>query len=361
MNNPICWVILIGMTILFLQQGVPVQSGDTSPFNRVMDNLTVRQGDSVLLRCAIDNQMMRTAWLNRSTILFAGRDKWTLDERVSLQTYNNREYTIKINNVQVQDEGLYTCAVQTNLNPRTTNVHLIVQVPPTIVNISSDVSVNEGANVSIVCLATGKPEPVVTWRHLSPIAQGFLSEEEYLEIPAITKQSAGVYECSASNEVSTDIKKVQVIVNFPPYISNAKNLGVAVGQKGILRCEAIAVPTAAFEWYIEDRRIFNGLNGIQIQNKGRLSMLTFFNVSEEDYGNYTCMATNKLGNVTTSLILYETNEPTSSTLVQEKTTSTKYAILRDLGAAQDGKSSGTGIHASAYLLMILCVQLLLKF
>ncbi|MGH0136022.1 UNVERIFIED_CONTAM: hypothetical protein FKN15_059574 [Acipenser sinensis] len=169
------------------------------------------------------------------------------------------------------------------------------------------------------------------------LSQGFLSEEEYLEIPVITKQSAGVYECSASNEVSTDIKKVQVIVNFPPYISDAKNLGVAVGQKGILRCEAIAVPTAAFEWYIEDRRIFNGLNGIQIQNKGRLSMLTFFNVSEEDYGNYTCMATNKLGNVTTSLILY------------------------DLGAAQDGKSSGTGIHASAYLLMILCVQLLLKF
>ncbi|XP_034768950.2 opioid-binding protein/cell adhesion molecule-like isoform X3 [Acipenser ruthenus] len=343
-------LLVLSLRLLFLvPAGVPVQSGDTSPFNRVMDNLTVRQGDSVLLRCAIDNQMMRTAWLNRSTILFAGRDKWTLDERVSLQTYNNREYTIKINNVQVQDEGLYTCAVQTNLNPRTTNVHLIVQVPPTIVNISSDVSVNEGANVSIVCLATGKPEPVVTWRHLSPIAQGFLSEEEYLEIPAITKQSAGVYECSASNEVSTDIKKVQVIVNFPPYISNAKNLGVAVGQKGILRCEAIAVPTAAFEWYIEDRRIFNGLNGIQIQNKGRLSMLTFFNVSEEDYGNYTCMATNKLGNVTTSLILYETNEPTSSTLVQ------------DLGAAQDGKSSGTGIHASAYLLMILCVQLLLKF
>ncbi|XP_058865659.1 neurotrimin-like isoform X6 [Acipenser ruthenus] len=327
-------LLVLSLRLLFLvPAGVPVQSGDTSPFNRVMDNLTVRQGDSVLLRCAIDNQMMRTAWLNRSTILFAGRDKWTLDERVSLQTYNNREYTIKINNVQVQDEGLYTCAVQTNLNPRTTNVHLIVQVPPTIVNISSDVSVNEGANVSIVCLATGKPEPVVTWRHLSPIAPGFLSEEEYLEIPAITKQSAGVYECSASNEVSTDIKKVQVIVNFPPYISNAKNLGVAVGQKGILRCEAIAVPTAAFEWYIEDRRIFNGLNGIQIQNKGRLSMLTFFNVSEEDYGNYTCKATNKLGNVTTSLILY----------------------------AQDGKSSGTGIHASAYLLMILCVQLLLKF
>ncbi|MGH0152397.1 UNVERIFIED_CONTAM: hypothetical protein FKN15_033821 [Acipenser sinensis] len=38
--------------LIHLAPGVPVQSGDTSPFNRVMDNLTVRQGDSVLLRSA---------------------------------------------------------------------------------------------------------------------------------------------------------------------------------------------------------------------------------------------------------------------------------------------------------------------
>lgn len=35
-------------------------------------------------------------------------------------------------------------------------------------------------------------------------------------------------------------------------------------------------------------------------------MLTFFNVSEEDYGNYTCVAMNTLGITNTSIILYGT-------------------------------------------------------
>lgn len=40
----------------------------------------------------------------------------------------------------------------------------------------------------------------------------------------------------------------------PPYISKAKNMGVSVGQKGILSCEASAVPTAEFQWFREDTR-----------------------------------------------------------------------------------------------------------
>ncbi|KAL6099193.1 opcml [Pungitius sinensis] len=33
-------------------------------------------------------------------------------------------------------------------------------------------------------------------------------------------------------------------------------------------------------------------------------MLVFFNVSEEDYGNYTCVAVNTMGITNASLILY---------------------------------------------------------
>lgn len=51
-------------------------------------------------------------------------------------------------------------------------------------------------------------------------------------------------------------------------------------------------------------RLANGLDGVRIENKGRMSTLTFFNVSEKDYGNYTCVAINKLGNTNASIILY---------------------------------------------------------
>lgn len=40
-------------------------------------------------------------------------------------------------------------------------------VPARIVNISTDVSVNEGSNVSLMCLAIGRPEPTILWKLLS--------------------------------------------------------------------------------------------------------------------------------------------------------------------------------------------------
>jgi len=110
--------------------------------------------------------------------------------------------------------------------------------------------------------------------------QGFVSEDEYLEITGITREQSGEYECSAVNDVAVpDVRKVKVTVNCecpgrgsgggagaepgvtlrgvstdPPYISNAKNTGASVGQKGILQCEASAVPVAEFQWFKEDTR-----------------------------------------------------------------------------------------------------------
>lgn len=51
-------------------------------------------------------------------------------------------------------------------------------------------------------------------------------------------------------------------------------------------------------------RIFNGFDGMEIVNTASLSKLTFFNVSDGDYGNYTCVAINKLGSSNTSFLLY---------------------------------------------------------
>uniref|UniRef100_A0A3Q2VPN2 Opioid binding protein/cell adhesion molecule-like n=1 Tax=Haplochromis burtoni TaxID=8153 RepID=A0A3Q2VPN2_HAPBU len=133
----------------------------------------------------------------------------------------------------------------------------------------------------------------------------FVTEGEHLMLTAITKEQSGSYECIASNDISSpDVRTVQVTVNYPPFISKARSTGTSVGQKGILQCEASAVPRADFEWYKEDRRLLNGLNGVKIENQGKQSMLIFFNVSEEDYGNYTCVAMNTMGITNASIILY---------------------------------------------------------
>ncbi|XP_048036699.1 opioid-binding protein/cell adhesion molecule isoform X2 [Megalobrama amblycephala] len=301
MCNPACFIFMVWLIALLVYPGVPARSGD--PY--LKDNITVRQGDSAVLKCNVDNKVSRVAWLNRTTILFTGNEKWSLDPRVVLLNTAVTEYSIKILNVNLYDEGPYVCSILTNKKPESTKVHLIVQVPARIVNISTDVSVNEGSNVSLMCLAIGRPEPTILWKFRSSKGNRIITEGEYVEMTGITKDMSGSYDCITSNDISPpDVRTVQVTVNYPPVISRARSTGTAVGQKGVLWCEASAVPLADFQWYKGERRLLNGFNGVKIENKGKQSMLTFFNVSEEDYGNYTCVAMNTLGITNASIILY---------------------------------------------------------
>nr|XP_025036347.1 igLON family member 5 [Pelodiscus sinensis] len=177
-----------------------------------------------------------------------------------------------------------------------------LRVPARITNISSAVTVNEGSNVNLLCMATGKPEPTVTWRQLR---DGFTSEGEYLEITEINRQQAGEYECITANGVSmADTKRVLITVNYPPTIKDVKDAYPPMGKPALLRCEAMAVPAAEFEWFKDEKhRLFGGLEGLRIRNERTRSMLLIDNVTARHYGNYTCLASNKLGASNASLRL----------------------------------------------------------
>uniref|UniRef100_A0A3Q2P0K2 IgLON family member 5 n=1 Tax=Fundulus heteroclitus TaxID=8078 RepID=A0A3Q2P0K2_FUNHE len=125
-------------------------------------------------------------------------------------------------------------------------------IPARIVNISKSVSLNEGESVTLYCLAVGRPEPTVTWRNQK---YGMVSDGEFLDIATIRRDQAEDYECITHNGVAPpDQQKVRITVNYPPMITDMKNLPVNLGKTAILRCEAMAVPPATFEWYRDDHR-----------------------------------------------------------------------------------------------------------
>ncbi|XP_061817901.1 neurotrimin isoform X1 [Nerophis lumbriciformis] len=344
-----CTTLLSLRILVLVPAGLPVRSqSDSLPDTKVMDNITVRQGETLFLRCAQGDIVTHTAWLNRSSILYAGDEKWSVDPRVSLVTLNQEEFTIKIENVDMTDEGQYVCAVQTSSRPTTTIIHVLVQVPPKIINLPRDIVVNEGSNVTLMCQADGKPEPLISWKLISSSGD-LATDDDYLEIPSISRQRAGTYECTAVNNIDTDTQTVDITVNYAPSVSDGRDVGATLGQRGVLECEADAVPEADFEWYKDDRRISNGFDGLEIVNTGSLSRLTFFNVSDGDYGNYSCVAVNKLGSSNTSFLMYVVIQPTSSTLLQGPRT------------VQDGSGSAMGLHLHTCLIIIVCLPFLMKF
>ncbi|XP_053467991.1 igLON family member 5 isoform X1 [Ictalurus furcatus] len=253
-------------------------------------------------RCKIDEEVTHKAWLNRSNILFTGDEKWSLDPRVSMANNNDSDFSIQIERVAVADEGPYTCSFQARTKPRTAHVYLIVQVPARIVNISQDKSVNEGDDVNLFCLAIGRPEPSITWKDLK---SGRTYEGEFLDITEIKRHQAEEFVCITNNGVAPpDTHRVKVTVNYPPMITDVKNMPAQVGKTAILRCEAMAVPTASFEWYRDDRRLVESDNTLRIKNEKTRSLLLFTNVTEKHFGNYTCFASNRLGASNASMLLF---------------------------------------------------------
>uniref|UniRef100_A0A8C5C9F0 Neuronal growth regulator 1 n=1 Tax=Gadus morhua TaxID=8049 RepID=A0A8C5C9F0_GADMO len=254
------------------------------------------------LRCYLLDGISKGAWLNRSSIIFAGSDKWSVDPRVSIvsSVADKHEYSLQIQKVDVTDDGQYTCSIQSERNLRPKHLNLVVKVPPKIYDISADITVNEGSNVSLICTASGKPEPSISWRHITPsgeVTASLVTLSEYLNITGITRDQSGDYECSALNDIAfPDTKTVRVTVNFAPSIHEMKSHGVGLGRTALLRCEAAAVPVPIFEWIIKGQ-------GIDIKNLSSRSVLTVNNMTEDRYGNYTCVATNKIGSANASVPL----------------------------------------------------------
>ncbi|CAB3250701.1 unnamed protein product [Arctia plantaginis] len=121
---------------------------------------------------------------------------------------------------------------------------------------STDMVVRESTNVTMVCRATGYPEPYVMWRRED--GQEFncngdtvnVVDGENLTISKVSRLHMGAYLCIASNGVPPSIsKRVVLMVQFPPMLSIPNQLEAAyIGQDVTLECHTEAYPSSINYW-----------------------------------------------------------------------------------------------------------------
>ncbi|XP_022256909.1 neurotrimin-like, partial [Limulus polyphemus] len=137
-------------------------------FAEPIPNITVSAGRDVSIPCVVDHLgSYRVAWIHtdRSTLLTLATRVITRNSRYQVSHNSHRTWWLHIKNVQMRDRGQYMC--QINTSPMKNQVGYIkVVVPPQIDEsvTSKDTDVREGENVSLKCIASGSPEPEVTWR-----------------------------------------------------------------------------------------------------------------------------------------------------------------------------------------------------
>ncbi|XP_015599058.1 lachesin isoform X2 [Cephus cinctus] len=322
-------------------------------------NLTVARGRDATFTCLVSHLGgYRVGWVKADTkAIQAIHDHViTHNPRVSVSHGDHSTWSLHIRGVQLEDAGVYMCQINTDPMKSQTGT-LSVQVPPEFVDeeTSRDVMISEGGQVKLTCRAQGIPTPRVMWRreggreiiireafgastlgqktrgkadknvrmevrkwmsaksiHVSSVAQ---FQGEILKLTKITRGEMGAYLCIASNGVPPSIsKRITVNVHFPPVIHVPNQLvGAPLGTDVALECFVEAFPKSINYW-VKDNAMIISSSRHEVQALANSTFevrmtLTIRNLQKQDVGSYRCAAKNSLGEVESSIRLYEISMP----------------------------------------------------
>ncbi|XP_069162340.1 lachesin [Procambarus clarkii] len=318
---------------LYLWTHVALAGGTMSEEPRFVEpiqNVTIAAGRDVKLSCVVDNLgTYKVAWIafDKSAILTVQDHVITRNPRVNVTHDGHRTWTLHLSRVNATDAGTYMCQVNTIVAKSQFGV-LNVVVPPNIIDgeSSGDVMVQEGANITLTCSATGTPTPAITWRredHMKINLNKTFRVTEYngasLQLARVSRMDMAAYLCIARNGVPPIVsKRIQVSVDFPPMMSIPHQLvGAPLGYSITLECTIEAHPPALTYWTRNQGVMLHQGRKYHITERpGEVSYRTHMKLTirslrkEDDYGPYKCVAKNSRGETEGLIKLYETEPPT---------------------------------------------------
>eukprot|EP00094_Tigriopus_californicus_P006670 TCALIF_06422-PA protein Name:"Similar to Lac Lachesin (Drosophila melanogaster)" AED:0.14 eAED:0.14 QI:0/0.87/0.66/0.88/0.87/1/9/0/429 len=303
-------------------------------------NMTVAIGRDVDLDCQVKNVgEYKVGWMKAEdqTVLTLHKRVITHNSRIRVTHDEHRTWTLKIVQVQLEDQGCYMCQINTAVMMKQSGC-LNVLVPPDIdsARTTSDVTVSESQNAVLFCKAYGQPVPTITWRKENGkqfiIKDGSTKKKvqeysgEELHLHKIKRQDMGAFMCIANNGVPPTVsQRVVLNVNFEPTIE-IKNqvVGCPVGKEVVLQCSVEAYPNPHNYWQRSttqggDHEIIMAPNhspDFEITNQvsSYRSEMTFKikRFAKADAGTYTCISTNSLGRKEGTIRLYEIIQQTDA-------------------------------------------------
>nr|AJA37900.1 I-type lectin-like protein 5 [Littorina littorea] len=292
---------------------------ETNPVKDPIEQKIISEKNfDVQLTCVVENRPRdkEVQWIG---LVRRNNSVTTVPISTSTRSYDAFKYSIdlpsptswrlRIQNAQVTDEGKYTCQVQvSNQNYAKAEEELVIVEEPQIADLetSSDVSKSEGESLTLKCHATGRPTPLTKWTRMAGELLPSGGREHLLSdlvIPLLTPDHAGIYKCSAINSAGEDYRDIRVTVNYAPQVSSGNAVvQQAVGYVKELVCNIKGYPTPkAGDITWTKRGSALGLDGhiyrrnIPGASSRITSILVFWGVREDDYGEYTCASKNEKG------------------------------------------------------------------
>nr|XP_018666826.1 uncharacterized protein LOC100184924 isoform X1 [Ciona intestinalis] len=292
---------------------------------QLIGEVKCNQGETIILPCDVthDSQMFSPyviEWLRHGENIPIMMKIWkgraqvssAYGGRISIKNSTIPDASLLMRNVTTDDAGIYVCRVlflneKFPMKEDDVTVRLVVEAPPTLVVTPPPTEQGkEGSSLLLRCLASGVPQPVITWTKddwsIRDGQNGIKLNEGELHIPKLRRSHSGRYTCRAQSVQGQVQHTTVVYVSAPPVFTKLpqdftpKEAGTA-----LFSCEAKGYPSAiSYKWY------HNGTPVTSSENlRGRYNVLDdhtlyIYDVILTDKGTVTCEATNGYGSPITS-------------------------------------------------------------
>uniref|UniRef100_A0A3Q3KI91 Matrix-remodelling associated 5a n=1 Tax=Mastacembelus armatus TaxID=205130 RepID=A0A3Q3KI91_9TELE len=269
-------------------------------------------GSKLLLNCvAAGEPEPRIIWKTPSKKLVDSQ--YSFDSRIKV--FPNG--TLTIHSMTDKDSGDYLCVARNKMGDDYVLLRANVLTKPAKIEQKQWQSSQEvvyGGNLKVDCVASGLPDPKISWALPDGTMVNLIKQKEsvgggrsrryvvfdngtlYFNDVGIPEE--GDYTCYAENQLGKDEMKVRVkvkVATSPPQIQNKdqKVMKVYYGETVALRCNAKGRPMPVTTWISPVNRVISpALDKYQVLDDGALVVQK---VQRFDGGNYTCIVRNSAG------------------------------------------------------------------
>ncbi|KAG0426889.1 hypothetical protein HPB47_026032, partial [Ixodes persulcatus] len=225
-----------------------------------------------------------------------------------------------------RDSGVYRCeATNTIWNQQHVNksqqLRIDIRGPPEVKTLpaSGHLEVKKGEPFEIGCVASGNPDPVLTWRHMndSSIDVNALVERNVIRISSADHMHAGTYECTANNNYGEPaVRFISVKITGKPTVKTTAQWtrGLDGSRNAQLLCEVYGASPRSTIWLRSDGSPLVQGKTLHLTVDGNNHTARLNNVSNLDYDNYTCVSHNDYGFAMSTVEI--SGKPTVKTTMQ---------------------------------------------
>lgn len=307
-------------------------------------------GESVLLPCESTSNDPVRVWKKGLAILYQG--SVNTQDKKNLKLHPNGSLSIQIEDPS--DYGIYYCTLLVSVNERPTVTYELIDRNPRIASIrtqTNETVFSVGDELTLTCQAEGNHNVKITW-HKNNVR--LAPEGETITIPSLTATDGGLYRCLADkgNGIKPDHMHIEIFVNHAPIVSVQEYLVNSDHLNDVeFVCKVDAYPAPQVQWRRDNSILNRNEPKIKIMHEDGNSRNTLVvkDLSERDFGTYSCIATNAYGSETKNISLVRIpvvrklekniNESTKDVILQWKVESKQAITSHELQYRRKGETT----------------------